>query len=612
MNILFLDFETFWSSDYTLKKMPTSLYIRDPQFKAHGCAVALNDAPSEWITGADLPAFWSAAAPMIDAVCAFNGGFDHAITAHHFCNKRFFMLDPMLMAQQLLAFKHPDMGLSLDAVGKFLWPDDPNMQKFAGFIHQTQGVRDLPPHLERVTAGYANRDNEVARNIFRKLVGDMPPGSLETIDLTLAMSVHPVLHMNTQLAERIYVEETERKEDAADEIGVDREILRSDELFAQLLREQDVAPPMKISKKTGQWAYAFSKTDTEFKKLLDHENPYVCELVAARLGERAAQMEKRAAMFMRLPSPMPVPLGYHKAHTGRHGGEEYNLQNLKRGSALRECIEAPPGHAIIVADLARIELCINAWFCDEDWLLGAIRAGRDIYCELATDIYGKLVTPADEHERYVGKQGELSCGYQSGAAKFYGTLRSHGVKITEEEAQRAVKTFRQKHPHIVKMWKLLQDIVIPILAGVSDNESLITKGVVFKKFEVVLPSGRSIHYPELHLGEDGEWKYRVNKKRNHGAEWKKLYGGALLENIIQALSYDIFTFHLRWINGLGFPPAMAVHDEAVLCVLESQAQQAAETLQAVMSVPPDWCRDAPVSAHAGIGKNYAEAKRNAG
>jgi DNA polymerase len=610
--VLFLDYETYWDTEYTLSKLPTSLYIRDPRFRAHGCAVALDDQPSEWVTHADLPAFWQTVAPMVDAVCAFNGGFDHAITAHYFTGKRFFLLDPMLMAQQLLAFKHPDLSMSLDSLGRFVFPSNPERWKIRDFIDDTKGVPIYPPGLEHKCAEYAKRDNDVSRWLFREFVGQMPAGALETVDLTLAMSVFPVLHMDTDLAGRIYQEETLRKDDTAEALGVDRAALRSDEQFAEMLRAFDVVPPTKISKRTGEQAYAFAKSDYEFKKLLGHENPVVCELVGARLGERAAQMEKRAAMFMRLPSPMPVPLGYHKAHTGRHGGEEYNLQNLKRGSLLRECIKAPPGHSIVVADLSQIELRMNAWFCEEDWLLDALRAGRDVYCELATDIYGRTITPDDEHERYVGKQGELSCGYQAGHVKFYGTMRSQGVSITEEEANRAVKTYRAKHTCIVKMWGLLQKILIPIVAGVGDHESLTHKGVRFEKFRVVLPSGRSIHYPDLHIGEDGEWKYRVNKKRNQGNERKKIYGGAMLENIVQAISYDVFTFHLRWINGLGFPPRMAVHDEAVLCVPDAQAFEAAQKLQAVMCVPPDWCRDAPVSAKSGIGKNYAEAKKAAG
>ena len=36
MNILALDFETYFDSDYTLKKLTTEAYIRDPRFEQAG------------------------------------------------------------------------------------------------------------------------------------------------------------------------------------------------------------------------------------------------------------------------------------------------------------------------------------------------------------------------------------------------------------------------------------------------------------------------------------------------------------------------------------------------------------------------------------------------
>lgn len=611
MSILFIDYETYWSDEITLKKLPNSLYIRHPEFKAHGCAVAFNDGPSEWISGKYLREFWADIAPQVFAVCAHNGAFDHSITAHHFCNKRFYLMDTLSMAVGLLSAKHPDLSMSLAGLAKFLFPNDPDAQKFDGFINNTKGVRDLAPHLERSVADYAKRDNDVCRRIFLRLIDDMLPDEMDTIDLTLAMNVFPTLRMNNRLAAQIHDEEVNRKEDTADTLGIDREILRSDECFAQLLREFGVEPPVKVSKRTGQTAYAFSKSDTEFKKLLGHEEPMVAELVAARLGERAAQLEKRAAMFARLPSPCPVPLAYHKAHTGRHAGEEFNMQNLGRGSRLRECLEAPEGRAIVVADLGQIELRMNAWFCQEEWLLAALRDGRDVYCEMASDIFGKVVTKADEHERYVGKQAELSCGYQSGHARFYETLRVQGVQIIEEEAQLAVKAYRAKHPAIVGMWKWLQKEALMALAGITPPVYVDHAGVRFFHQEVLLPSGRSLHYPELQYHDaEGEWRYRVNKKRNMGREWKKIYGGALLENLIQAMARDVFMFHLRQTRM--WNPVMAVHDEAVLCPPEEFAHNVAKELEAIMRVPPQWCADVPLTASAGVGKNYAEAKKNAG
>lgn len=585
--------------------MPQTLYIRDERFKAHGAAVAFNDSPSQWITKDHLPGFWSEIAPHVDAVCAYNGAFDHQITAHHYCAKRFFLLDPMLMAIAVLSFKHPDLSVSLASVAKHLFPDDPNAQKFDGFIHQTKGLVDLPPHLERPTADYAIRDNNVCRRIFRTLVSEIVPTELEAIDVTLAMQVYPRLHIDTALAQQIHTEEVARKDEDSEMWGVSRETLRSDQQFAALLSGLGVEPPTKISGRTGEVAFAFAKSDIEFKALLHHENPVVADLVALRLGERAAQLEKRAAMFAKLPSPCPVPLAYHRAHTGRHGGQEFNMQNLGKKGGIRHCLVAPNGHSFLVTDLGQIELRMNAWFCREQWLLDALADGEDVYCHLASDVYGKKITKADEHERYVGKQGELSCGYQSGATKFYNTMLGHGVKITEEEAQRAVHVYRQRHPNIKGMWKWLQDYILPLMVSGGEHEYM---GCTFRKHSVQLPSGRFLHYPDLHVDDLGEFKYRVNKKKNYGKEWKKIYGGALLENLIQAMSRDVFMYQVIQINRAGIPPVMLVHDEFVTLVEDNQKEQAARVVEHYMTIAPHWCSDVPLKVESSFGKTYGEAK----
>lgn len=40
MNILTLDFETYFDDDYTLRKLTTEAYVRGPRFEVHGCGEA--------------------------------------------------------------------------------------------------------------------------------------------------------------------------------------------------------------------------------------------------------------------------------------------------------------------------------------------------------------------------------------------------------------------------------------------------------------------------------------------------------------------------------------------------------------------------------------------
>ena len=51
MQIVTLDFETFYDRDYSLSKMTTEAYVRDPQFEAIGVSVKLNNQPTEWASG---------------------------------------------------------------------------------------------------------------------------------------------------------------------------------------------------------------------------------------------------------------------------------------------------------------------------------------------------------------------------------------------------------------------------------------------------------------------------------------------------------------------------------------------------------------------------------
>ena len=58
--ILVIDFETAWDrKEYTLSKMTTEEYVRDPRFKAWGLCWKEVDSSSApvWITGEDIQAW---------------------------------------------------------------------------------------------------------------------------------------------------------------------------------------------------------------------------------------------------------------------------------------------------------------------------------------------------------------------------------------------------------------------------------------------------------------------------------------------------------------------------------------------------------------------------
>jgi DNA polymerase len=78
------------------------------------------------------------------------------------------------------------------------------------------------------------------------------------------------------------------------------------------------------------------------------------------------------------------------------------------------------------------------------------------------------------------------------------------------------------------------------------------------------------------------------------------------ENASQALARDIFSDMLCRINniGNGVDLVMHVHDEVVIEVDADKAEQALEEVIKIMSTPPDWIPDIPVSAEGKILTKY--------
>ncbi len=618
---LWLDYETYYDDEYSLRKMTRTMYLEDPRFKAHGASVALEDSDPMWITGADLPYFFKDVGPHVTNMFCHNGLFDHGITAKFYMPQRKFLGDTMSMAQVAIMRRFPGLRMSLDALAQHYFPGDTRFHKLLGVLENFKGVVTLNAQQEKTMGGYANQDNFVMRELFKALLREDVPWHdvLRHIDLTLAMGVYPALVMDTDLAGAIYKSELAAKEQAIIELGVERAALRSNNKFAQLLVDNGLPMdelPSKLNAK-GDRTFAFAAKDVGFIALAEHPNPRIQALYELRVGEKSSQVMNRSYVFSQLPSPVPVPLVVSAAHTGRHGGSEYNLQNLKRGSELRRCIKAANGHKLVVGDAKQIELRGNAWFCDEQTLIDEFNQGRDTYCEMGSVIYGRPITKADEMERFIGKTSELACQYQAGAERIAGALQTAEPpkghdRISKEEAERLApiikKAYRSKRTKIVRMWKWLNDVALPAMAG--HTFPVEHKGVRFEHGRALLPSGRSLWYPDLHMNGSGEWCYKfVDKKGGRNVVYlKKIYGGALLENLIQAMCYDIFMHQMCLAQSIGYIPRMAVHDEGVFMVPVAQVQQAKIDLGNVYKQAPHWFNGVPILGEFNDGYSYLEAK----
>ena len=457
---------------------------------------------------------------------------------------------------------------------------------------------------------YCVNDVDLTHEIFTIMLNrGFPKSEIKLIDLTLRMFVRPLLELNLPMLEQHLYEIQQKKEAALAKAGADREDLASNPKFAELLRSYGVEPPMKISKVTGKETYALAKNDEEFKALAEHPMIEVQALHAGRLSEKSTLEEKRTERFMAIAKrgPMPVPLKYYAAHTGRWGGsDKINLQNLpSRGDdagKLKNSIEAPEGYVIIDSDSSQIEARVLAWLAGQDDLVEAFAEGRDVYKIMASAIYNKPVEEVTSGERFVGKTTILGAGYGMGAIRFREQLKSFGVEVSEDEARDIIRVYRETYPQIVLLWAEAQLMLRSIVQGnpaVLGREGVLT--VLHNDRAIRLPNGLLLKYEKLQVEKEN------NKERFKylARTWIDIYGGKVIENVCQALARCIIGEQMIKISKR-YDVVLTVHDAVACIVPENEAEEAQAFVEECMRWTPEWATGMPVNCESGYGRSYGD------
>jgi len=617
MDIVTIDFETYYDKDYSLSKMTTEAYIRDPRFEVIGVSVKLNDQEVDWYSGADPGGFLHALDYSDRAILCHNTAFDGAILSWHYNIKPKLWLDTLSMARPLHSMT---VGGSLKALTTYY-----KLGQKGDEVIRAMGMRrrDFTPEQMADYADYCVQDTNLTYRLFKKMSRQFPTEELLVIDQTIRMYTEPKLVLDPLVLDAHLEAIHERKRKLLEKLGGEekaKKFLMSNNKFADLLRAFDVEPPIKTSPTTGKQTYAFAKNDTAFTALLEHPNAAVRTIVEARLGTKSTIEETRTVRFLGISErgPLPIMLNYYGAHTGRFsGGDKVNLQNLPRDGALRKALAAPDGHVVVACDSSQIEARLVAYLAGQDDLVRSFREGRDVYSEFATDVYGRPVSKSDKVERHVGKTCILGLGYGMGAAKFQHSLATGfiSVKVESHEAQKIVTLYRNKYHRIQAFWNRCNNALNGLVAGESGDMCDL---IGYDAEGVILPNGLRIRYPALRRSTNG-FEYindprvyrKFIKERVMGGDapdltWTKLYGGKVVENITQAVARIVVSEQMVKI-GRRYPVALQVHDEIVCVVPEEQADACKDYMVNVMSTPPKWAPDLPVACEADVGPNYGEA-----
>lgn len=628
MDIVTIDFETYYSKEYTLSKMTTEAYVRDPRFEVIGVGVKVNDHPTDWYSGDNPGRFLKSLSYKDKAILCHNTVFDGAILSWHFGIQPKLWLDTLSMARPL---HNVSVGGSLKSLVAYY-----GLGAKGDEVINALGKRRRDFSSEELNryASYCVNDVDLTYRLFHKMKGRFTPEELRVIDIVLRMYTEPTIELDQPMLQQHLDEVLDRKSNLVAEMGLNcteeeaKATLMSNEKFASFLKAYGVEPPMKMSARTSKMTYAFGKTDKAFTALLEHEDPRVQNAVAARLGVKSTIEQSRTQSLLGVAErgKLPIMLNYYGAHTGRFsGGDKMNLQNLPRGGTLRKSLCAPKGKVLIACDSSQIEARMVAWVSDQSDLLQAFREGRDVYSEFASEVYGKKVTKADKVERFVGKTCILGLGYGMGATKFRDTLAlgQGGIKLEIEgfEAQRIVSLYRNKNHRIAAFWQRCGSVLTDLVSG-KEGQVLPMKALLpYKDNSIILPNRLPIQYPLLQRSETGDGFFYVSDGRSFrkaaaakltggdasGIPWVRIYGGKVTENIVQALARIVVTTQMVEI-AKRYKIVLQVHDEVVCCVDEAEAEEAKAFIMQCMSTPPKWAPDLPVACEADIGKNYGDAK----
>jgi len=606
-NLITIDFETYYDKEYGLKKFTTEEYIRDERFEVIGVAVK-DKGVTKWFTGthAETKAFLDSYNMHEHFVLGHNMRFDAAILSWIFDIHPLGLFDTMSMAQILHGLTE---SVSLANLSKLYELGEKGTE-----VLDALGKRRLDfTHNDLAKYGsYCINDVELTYELFTELKDRFTAPEMKLIDLTIRMFTEPKLELNKGLLVRHLAEVRAKKEELLNSVAVDKETLMSNPKFAAILESMKIKVPMKESPTTGLQTYALAKTDEGFKALLEHEDPYVQALAAARIGNKSTIEETRTETFINIANrgKLPVPLKYSGAVVSHRwsGVDGINLQNLPRTSELRRAICAPKGYKIVASDLSNIELRLAYWFAQSHGKIQQIKDGIDLYKQSAADITGTPYNEVNKDLRYIFKVVNLSGIYGVGANKMHSILKQGGVEKDLNEVKNIVYAYRRANPELVEAWQDAGTMLESVRAG--QHYTMGNGGIIesVPHEGMMKPNGMLLGLPNLRKlkTDTGEsWAYDKLMGRTLIPEY--IHPSKTFQRCIQSLARDIIAEQLIQV-AKRYPVVMTVHDELVMLCKDEEVDECKAYVEKCMTTAPYWCSDLPLGCEVGVGNNYMDAK----
>lgn len=630
-----IDIETY--SSYDLKSCGVYRYVEAPDFAIILFGYCVDGSPVKCVDlaqGEQIPSDVFAALTDPEATkTAFNAAFERVCIGKYFFGKP---LDPAQWRCTMVRAARMGLPLSLEQCGEVLRLENGKMKEGKTLIRYfstpTKGKRHLPadaPDRWEVFKQYNIRDVEVEQQILAK-VRRLEPAEFD---------------------ERLYTVD-QRINDRG--VLLDRQLAENatrfdDEYKAQLLEEAKALTGMSNPNSPAQIkeylhrATGLSIDSLNKKNLDDIENqltywPKAQKVLRIRREMGKTSTKKYCAMLEcvcddgRIHGLLQF---YGAARTGRWAGRLVQVQNLPQNhlpdldyartlvkagdlddfelnyanptyvlsELIRTAFIAKPGCTFHVCDFSAIEARVIAWLAGEQWVLDVLRAGGDIYCATASQMFKCKVEKHGENAelRQKGKIAVLALGYGGGVAALE-NMGGSRMGLSQQEEKDIMTRWRSANPRIVKFWTIIETAAVRAIK--YGEEVTINRGIVVSyrwgMLLITLPSGRTICYPRATIGvETGDgWRGDHEIIEYEGLnqttkKWEKIrtYGGKLTENVVQAIARDILGYIILRADKAGLNIVFHIHDEIVV---EAEPGQTLQDVEAIFCKPIGWCRDLPL------------------
>jgi AAA domain len=644
MRVIHLDLET--RSALTLSNVSTRRYAGDETTEILCLAYAVDDGAIELWTP-DMPEpieFVTLAADRSTYFAAHNANFEFSIITHLLSPRHGWPAIPIerficTMARARAAALPGSLDGAAAALGLEVRKD-----KAGAKLMKEIASRKREPTAEDLArlGAYCRQDVEVERELDRRLP-------------SLTESEQALWALDHEINQR--------------GIPVDRALAIA---VADLAKQQRTAINAEIAALTGgkittanqrdrilKWVAADgceldSLTKADVKKALENgAGDGVRKLLELRaIGSQAAASKVKTLLVgLDDDDRLRDTLVFHGSAPGRWSGRKFQPQNLRKpaktldvdaaivaiksgelarvealghplsvaADVSRGLICARPGHVLIGADFSAVESRVLAWLSEDRRKLATYRAFDETgnpelepYCVTASKILGRVVTPADPEGRAIGKTADLALGF-GGSVGAWRKLAPNDTR-SDDEIKANVAAWRAAHRQIVRFWNALETA---LKRAIRRPGNRFTCGRLSAECRdgtlwLMLPSGRSIAYPEAHL-VDGKFEDTTDiafKDNAHG-KWVDVteWYGTFVENCVQACARDLLAAALVRLEAAGFAIVAHVHDEAIAEIADG-ADRCAEFLTIMTEAPP-WADGLPIAGKAWCGQRFVKSDRPA-